>query len=84
VGDLFSAHDRASAMALYSLGPLLGTLSQLACDNSLMLYIGPVIGPIAGGFIAETVGIKYVFIVIAGEILTHQDLVVWTIDHLFV
>jgi hypothetical protein len=26
VGDLFSARDRASAMAIYSLGPLLGTL----------------------------------------------------------
>ncbi|TFK38130.1 multidrug resistance protein 4 [Crucibulum laeve] len=49
VGDLFSEKDRASAMALYSLGPL----------------IGPVVGPIAGGFIAQTIGIKYVFIVIA-------------------
>jgi hypothetical protein len=29
--------------------------------------VGPVIGPIAGGFIAQTVGMKYVFIVIAGE-----------------
>ncbi|PPQ86651.1 hypothetical protein CVT25_006835 [Psilocybe cyanescens] len=49
VGDLFAAKDRASAMALYSLGPL----------------IGPVIGPVAGGFIAQTIGVKYVFIVIA-------------------
>ncbi|RDB30839.1 hypothetical protein Hypma_005829 [Hypsizygus marmoreus] len=49
VGDLFAERDRASAMALYSLGPL----------------IGPVIGPIAGGFIAQDVGIKWVFIVIA-------------------
>ncbi|KAF5343463.1 hypothetical protein D9758_011862 [Tetrapyrgos nigripes] len=49
VSDLFSANDRASAMAIYSLGPL----------------IGPVIGPVAGGFIAETVGTKWVFIVIA-------------------
>jgi hypothetical protein len=28
---------------------------------------GPVVGPIAGGFIAQTVGIKYVFVTIAGE-----------------
>ncbi|KAF5381298.1 hypothetical protein D9615_008391 [Tricholomella constricta] len=49
IGDLFSERDRASAMAVYSLGPL----------------IGPVIGPIAGGFITQTVGIKWVFIVIA-------------------
>ncbi|KAF8637929.1 hypothetical protein AX17_002550 [Amanita inopinata Kibby_2008] len=50
IGDLFSERDRASAMAVYSLGPL----------------IGPVVGPIGGGFIAQAVGIKYVFIVIAG------------------
>ncbi|TFK72092.1 multidrug resistance protein 4 [Pluteus cervinus] len=49
VGDLFSERDRASAMALYSLGPL----------------IGPVVGPIAGGFIAQTIGTKWVFIILA-------------------
>ncbi|KAG2008230.1 multidrug transporter [Coprinopsis cinerea AmutBmut pab1-1] len=49
VGDLFSEKDRASAMAMFSLGPL----------------IGPVIGPVAGGFIAQGAGIKWVFIVIA-------------------
>ncbi|KAF8800563.1 multidrug resistance protein 4 [Phlegmacium glaucopus] len=49
IGDLFSERDRASAMALYSLGPL----------------IGPVVGPIAGGFIAESIGVKWVFIIIA-------------------
>ncbi|KZT12824.1 multidrug resistance protein 4 [Laetiporus sulphureus 93-53] len=49
VSDLFSERDRASAMAVFSLGPL----------------IGPVVGPIAGGFITETIGFKYVFIVIA-------------------
>ncbi|KDQ31851.1 hypothetical protein PLEOSDRAFT_48881 [Pleurotus ostreatus PC15] len=49
IGDLFSERDRASAMAVYSLGPL----------------IGPAIGPVAGGFIAQTIGVKYVFVVIA-------------------
>ncbi|KAG6830106.1 hypothetical protein H0H92_002155 [Tricholoma furcatifolium] len=49
ISDLFSERDRASAMALFSLGPL----------------IGPAIGPIAGGFIAQNVGVKWVFIVIA-------------------
>ncbi|KAF7794558.1 hypothetical protein EIP86_005693 [Pleurotus ostreatoroseus] len=49
VSDLFSEKDRASAMAVYSLGPL----------------IGPAVGPIAGGFIAETIGFKYIFIVIS-------------------
>jgi len=47
VSDLFSERDRATAMALYSLGPLLG----------------PAIGPIMGGFIAENAGVSYVFYV---------------------
>ncbi|KAJ7637213.1 multidrug resistance protein 4 [Mycena rosella] len=50
ISDLFSERDRAAAMAIYSLGPL----------------IGPVVGPIAGGFVTENVGIKYVFIIVAG------------------
>ncbi|CAK5262918.1 unnamed protein product [Mycena citricolor] len=50
ISDLFSERDRAAAMAIYSLGPL----------------IGPVVGPIAGGFITETIGVKYVFVLLAG------------------
>ncbi|ESK90159.1 mfs multidrug [Moniliophthora roreri MCA 2997] len=49
VGDLFSERDRASAMALYTIGPLLG----------------PAVGPIAGGYIAQSAGVKWVFITIA-------------------
>ncbi|KAK7060903.1 hypothetical protein VNI00_000636 [Paramarasmius palmivorus] len=48
ISDLFAPHERASAMAIYTLGPL----------------IGPVVGPVAGGFIAQSLGIKYVFIII--------------------
>ncbi|KAG1892583.1 multidrug resistance protein 4 [Suillus subluteus] len=48
VSDLFAERDRASAVALYSIGPL----------------IGPAIGPVMGGFIAESVGVQYVFYVI--------------------
>ncbi|KAG2118857.1 multidrug resistance protein 4 [Suillus discolor] len=48
VSDLFSERDRASAVALYSIGPL----------------IGPAIGPVMGGFIAESIGIQYVFYVV--------------------
>ncbi|KAJ7098686.1 multidrug resistance protein 4 [Mycena belliarum] len=50
ISDLFSERDRAAAMAIYSLGPL----------------IGPVVGPIAGGFVTETIGVRYVFIIVAG------------------
>jgi len=49
VSDVFSERDRAVAMAIYTLGPL----------------IGPVVGPIGGGFIAQTIGVKWVFIVIS-------------------
>ncbi|KAG1860060.1 multidrug resistance protein 4 [Suillus subluteus] len=49
VSDLFSEYDRASAMSVYYVGPL----------------IGPVIGPVMGGFIAESVGIQYDFYVVA-------------------
>lgn len=37
-------------MSIYTLGPLMG----------------PALGPIAGGYLAQTVGVKYVFVVIAG------------------
>ncbi|KAG1741290.1 multidrug resistance protein 4 [Suillus lakei] len=48
VSDLFSERERASAMALYNVGPV----------------IGPSIGPLMGGFIAESVGIEYDFYVV--------------------
>lgn len=47
ISDLFAERDRASAMALFTLGPL----------------VGPVVGPIAGGFIAQNLGVKWVFII---------------------
>lgn len=49
VGDLFDERDRAAAMAVYNVGPL----------------IGPALGPVAGGFIAESIGLRWIFIVIA-------------------
>ncbi|KAJ7284441.1 major facilitator superfamily domain-containing protein [Mycena rebaudengoi] len=50
VADMFAPKDRAAAMAFYSMGPL----------------IGPAIGPVIGGFVTQRVGVRYVFIVIAG------------------
>lgn len=68
VGDLFSERDRAGAMALYSLGPLIGEYTQVCFGSSVLtlLSLGPVVGPIAGGFIAQSIGVRYVFIVISG------------------
>ncbi|KAI0051540.1 MFS polyamine transporter [Auriscalpium vulgare] len=45
IGDLFSADERGQAIAIYSLAPLLG----------------PVIGPIAGAWIAERTTWRWVF-----------------------
>jgi len=50
ISDCFSERERANAMAVYCMGPLLG----------------PALGPIAGGFITQTVGYKYIFVVIGG------------------
>ncbi|KAG1728397.1 major facilitator superfamily domain-containing protein, partial [Suillus paluster] len=48
VSDLSAERERALALALFSVGPL----------------IGPAVGPAIGGFIAELVGVEYVFYVI--------------------
>jgi len=50
VGDVFAAEDRAVAMAIYTLGPVMA----------------PAIGPAIGGFMAETVGWRYLFVLVAG------------------
>ncbi|KAJ1305705.1 hypothetical protein OPQ81_010440 [Rhizoctonia solani] len=49
IADLFHENDRAVAMSLFSLGPLMG----------------PIIGPIAGGFITQDIGYKWVFRIIS-------------------
>ena len=65
VGDLFSERERAGAMSLYSLGPLIGKSSSRTMYIFLKTFAGPVVGPIAGGFITQSIGLKWVFIVIA-------------------
>ena len=58
-------------MSIYTLGPLIGSF---VCPISVIPFLmiskkGPVVGPIAGGYIVQTVGIKYIFITIAGQAL---------------
>lgn len=48
INDLWAAEERGKAMAIYSLGPL----------------VGPVVAPIAGGFMVETIGWRWIFWVI--------------------
>ncbi|RXW16880.1 hypothetical protein EST38_g8972 [Candolleomyces aberdarensis] len=49
ISDLFAENERGSAMALFTIGPLLS----------------PALGPIIGGYITQTLGIKWLFIIIA-------------------
>ncbi|KAL5379049.1 hypothetical protein DPSP01_008684 [Paraphaeosphaeria sporulosa] len=49
IADIFPVHKRASAMAIWSMGPLLG----------------PVLGPVAGGFLVKAKGWRWVFWIIA-------------------
>ncbi|EJD54512.1 MFS general substrate transporter [Auricularia subglabra TFB-10046 SS5] len=49
IADLFRPHERAGAMGMYSLGPL----------------IGPIVGPVAGGFIVDGIGFKWIFVIVS-------------------
>jgi multidrug resistance protein len=55
--DLMPAENRGMAMALWSVGPLLG----------------PVIGPVCAGFLVEAVGWRWVFWVIAIAVSAHKN-----------
>lgn len=48
ISDLFSPQDRGTAMAIYTLGPLLG----------------PGIGPIIAGYVSQSIGYKWIFVII--------------------
>ncbi|KAH8092500.1 multidrug resistance protein 4 [Cristinia sonorae] len=50
ISDMFSEQDRSTAMAIYSLGPLLG----------------PSVGPIVAGYVTQTVGFRWIFVIIGG------------------
>lgn len=49
IADIFLQHERAGAMAVWSMGPLLG----------------PVLGPVAGGFLVKAKGWRWVFWILA-------------------
>lgn len=47
---MFSEQDRGNAVAIYALGPLLG----------------PGVGPIIAGYVTQTIGWKWIFVIIGG------------------
>lgn len=62
VADLFVQEERGKAMALFTVGPLLGPVSLSPLTVLLhCLTCYQVIGPIIGGFVSENVGWRWTF-----------------------
>jgi multidrug resistance protein len=55
IADLFPPHQRGVALSIYTLGPV----------------AGPAIGPIAGGFLSQSEGWKWIFWVLAIAVRTN-------------
>ncbi|KAI4524078.1 major facilitator superfamily domain-containing protein [Schizophyllum commune] len=64
VADLFREEERASAMALYTLGPVIGTPSMSDFFDCVAIADNRA-GPIIGGYVAQELSVKYVFIIIS-------------------
>lgn len=68
IADIFRPEERGFAMGMWTIGPLFGksaTRSGPSCllpsGTSLTFDTGPTIGPLIGGFIAETIGWRWDF-----------------------
>lgn len=62
IADCMHQTKRGGAMAIWAMGPLLGMVSTSAsiCSNA-NVALGPVIGPVAGGFLAKAKGWRWIF-----------------------
>lgn len=71
VADLMVPEQRGSAMALFSLGPLLGPIIGKSSRPALRALLGKCLtnwfytGPIAGGYVSEGPGWRWVFRILA-------------------
>lgn len=75
IGDLFRPEQRGFAMGIWTFGPLIGEvipslhpppLDMLECNHQskemlTSVAIGPILGPLIGGFIAESIGWRWDF-----------------------
>lgn len=66
IADLIKREQRATAMAVWVLGPSTSLPLYLQCTNANNSpAVGPVLGPVAGGFISEYLGWRWNFWIIA-------------------
>ncbi len=68
ISDLIVTEERGAAMAIFSLGPLLGPIvgkPQMPSPTSQANIITSKIGPIAGGFICQKLHWRWVFKILA-------------------
>lgn len=75
IGDLFRPEQRGFAMGIWTFGPLIGEEFRCCirfhqtCSNATVslkrpltsVAIGPILGPLIGGFIAESIGWRWDF-----------------------
>lgn len=61
IADLFPQKERGKAMALFTVGPLLGPVSIVLSSQHDHPNTCQVIGPIIGGFVSEDVGWRWTF-----------------------
>lgn len=80
--DMVAKEKRAGVMAVWAMGPILGTSFHLCVRHRSafngFLFLGPVVGPVAGGFLTEAEGWRWVFWVIAitvSEDITRKRLI---------
>lgn len=68
VADVTLQEERGNAMGLFAIGPLLGPVcfAKLAIliSKFILKQVTQVIGPIIGGFVAETIGWRWTFRII--------------------